>query len=151
MPTNKRRTAVLIPYKITNNKVFIFLQKRKLTAKRAPGKFGFFGGGAKSEQEKPKDIMLREIKEELEFTPKDFWFLGYYEFANKELFAYCQEVSNTFEKEIKVLEGDFGKWFNELYLQTEPNLIDDDKPVFKAFFKELALKGKIRDNRSRLG
>ncbi len=137
MPTTKRRTAVLIPYKIKNKGVFIFLQKRKQTAKRAPGKFGFFGGGADNENEKPEEVMLREIKEELNFTPQGFWFLGYYEFANKELSAYCQEVKDNFEKEIKVLEGDFGQWFSESALSQEPNLIDDDKPVFKDFFMKI--------------
>ncbi|MCG2690148.1 NUDIX domain-containing protein [Candidatus Parcubacteria bacterium] len=139
MLTTRRRTAVLIPYRIANNKAFIFLQKRKQTAQRAPGKFGFFGGGAINEQEKPEEVMLRETKEELAYTPENFWFLGYYEFANKELFVYCQEVNNDFEKEIKVLEGDFGKWFSEDDLSQEPNLIDDDKQVFKDFF----LKAKI--------
>ena len=124
-----------LPYRKNSDGDFlIFLQKRKQTAQRAPGKFGFFGGGAENESEKPEDILIREIKEELNFIPEKFWYLGRYEFTNKELFAYCQQVDDGFETQIKIAEGDFGKWFSKQGLSREPELIDDDKPVFKDFF-----------------
>jgi len=134
---SKRRTVILIPYKKEiNGEFLIYLQKRGKDVKRAPGKFGFFGGGAKNKDEKLKDVLLREIKEELNFTPRDFWYLGHYDFERKELFAYCQQVDDNFEAQIKILEGDFGRWFSRKELSQEINLIDDDKPVFNDFFQK---------------
>jgi 8-oxo-dGTP pyrophosphatase MutT (NUDIX family) len=51
---NKRKTSVLVPYKIKNDSVFIFLQKRSKDAQVAPGLFGFFGGGAEDGESQKK-------------------------------------------------------------------------------------------------
>ena len=41
---NKREVSILIPYKIKNKKIFIYLQKRSMDRKILPGHFAFFGG-----------------------------------------------------------------------------------------------------------
>lgn len=136
----KRKCACLIPYKVSDGQVLIYLQKRGKDAQKAPGKFGFFGGGLEN-NETAEEGLLREIKEELDFVPKDFWYLGDYEFARKELITFCLKVGESFEKEIKVLEGDYGKWFSErdiFSLQDfNKEFIDDDKPVIIDFFRKI--------------
>lgn len=66
MNENKRKISALAPYKIENNEVFIYLQKRAKNAKIAPGLFGFFGGGREGDETK-EEALLREIEEGFAF------------------------------------------------------------------------------------
>lgn len=65
----KRLVSILIPYRRNADKFLVFLQKRSKDAKRLPGFFGFFGGGAKN-NENPEEALQREIMEELNFVPR---------------------------------------------------------------------------------
>ena len=65
---DKRITAHLIPYKLNNGFFSFFLQKRSDNAERNPGRFTIFGGGIEG-KESPEQAMLREMMEELNFTP----------------------------------------------------------------------------------
>jgi 8-oxo-dGTP pyrophosphatase MutT (NUDIX family) len=132
---SKRKSSGLIPYKLKNGKVLVFLQKRTKDNKRLPGYFGFFGGAANS-QEHPEETMLREIKEELTFTPKGFTYLGEYESDTDFPSLFVLKVSDDFEKQIKVLEGEYGKWFSEQGILDEPKIQDLDKRILQDFYKK---------------
>jgi len=139
----KRKVSVLIPYKKQGKDFFIYMQKRGMEAQGAPGKIGFFGGGLEN-NETAEQALIREIKEELDITPKDFWHLGDYELEKSILFAYCQEVGESFEKEIKVLEGDYGEWFGEEKIFSTQDYAEkfilNDKPVVIDFFEKVKIK-----------
>ena len=74
----KRHVSILIPYKIKDQQVLVFLQKREKDRKVLPGHFAFFGGKIE-EGENPEEALDREIKEELCFNPKGQEFLGKYD------------------------------------------------------------------------
>ncbi len=63
----KRCVSVLILYNIERK---MLLQHRTEDAPRLPGYWGFFGGGIE-QGEKPKDALRREIREELNYTPRN--------------------------------------------------------------------------------
>ncbi|MDD4358518.1 MAG: NUDIX domain-containing protein [Candidatus Pacebacteria bacterium] len=133
---SKRKVSVLVPYRIENNSVYIFLQKRSKDAKRAPGFFGFFGGGAE-EGETPEQALLREIKEELDYNLKSFDFFNKYETENVLMDLFTLKVDDNFEKEIKVLDGDYGKWFDEETFLKEKNLIMGDILILEELYEKL--------------
>ncbi len=133
---NKRKVSILIPYKIRKGNTLVFLQKRSKDAKRLPDYFGFFGGGAEG-NENPEDALRREIKEELNYIPTGYRFLKKYDFTGSIKDIFFLEVSNDFEKEITVLEGDYGKWFSEREFEKEQKLIEEDKIVLRDLFKLL--------------
>lgn len=60
----KSKISILIPYKIIDNQIFVYLQKRSADAERLPNYFGFWGGGAEN-NETPEETLLREIREEM--------------------------------------------------------------------------------------
>jgi 8-oxo-dGTP pyrophosphatase MutT (NUDIX family) len=133
---SKRKISVLAPYKIENNSIFIFLQKRSKDAKRAPGFFGFFGGGAE-ENETPEETLLREIKEELNYDLKSFNFFNKYETENVIMNLYTLRVNDDFEKEIKILEGDYGKWFDAESSLKKKDVIMGDFFILEELYKKL--------------
>ncbi|MCX6791383.1 MAG: NUDIX domain-containing protein [Candidatus Gribaldobacteria bacterium] len=136
----KRKCSVLIPYKIKGGEVLVYLQKRSDNAKRAPGKFGFFGGGIDG-AETPEQALVREIKEELDYTPDNFLYLEEFEkvwnLERTVLNVFCQQVGENFESQIKVLEGDYGQWFRESEALSHEKVMDGDKRVLKDFFQKL--------------
>lgn len=130
----KKKISDLIPYKIKDGKVFVFLQKRTKDAPNYPDMFGFFGGAAE-DGETPDEALKREIKEELNIVPANYWFLGRYDLQSiKDLYA--MEVDDSFESRITVLEGEYGKFFSEEELQRE-NIIEEDKATFSDFFQKI--------------
>jgi len=133
---DKRQVAIFIPYRQKDGDVFVFLQKRSKDAKRIPDYFGFFGGGLDGE-ETPEQALAREIKEELSYQPVNYFLLGCYDFPRKYAYVFCQEVGDNFENEIEVLEGQYGKWFNEAEAMAEQMLIDEDKIVLQDFFEKV--------------
>ncbi|MCX6789812.1 MAG: NUDIX domain-containing protein [Candidatus Gribaldobacteria bacterium] len=134
----KRKCAIFIPYRQINGDVFVFLQKRSKTAQRIPDYFGFFGGGLDGE-ETPEQALLREMKEELNYQPRDYFLLKFYEFARKEAWVFCQKVSDNFENEIEIdiSETQYGQWFSQPQALAEKMLIDEDKLVLQDFFEKL--------------
>jgi mutator protein MutT len=132
----KREVSILIPYTIKNTEVFVYLQKRGKEATVLPGHFSFFGGKIE-EGESPAEALEREIKEELGFDVKHYNFLGQYQsFKDKTVIlnAYFANVSDNFEKEVTVMEGDYGKFFSEQEVLKEPMLIDSDKNILKDLY-----------------
>ena len=129
----KRKTAHIIPYKIENGMVLVFLQKRASDAFRNPGGFSIWGGGIEN-SETPELAMLRESKEELGFEPKDFSFLGEYSDDYSDSFYYTVQVRLNFEENTTVMEGDYGKFLSKEEVFNEPRISDNTKKVLSDFF-----------------
>lgn len=132
----KRKVSILIPYCKKGNAVFVFLQKRSTDAVRLPGYYGFFGGGAE-ENENAEATLLREIKEEMDYSLTEYVYLNRYEFEKSDKSVFFLEVSDDFEKEIKIKEGAYGKYFSKDEVFNEPKLIEEDKIVLSDFFKKI--------------
>lgn len=131
---DKRITAHLIPYKIIDGSFFFYLQKRSESAERHPGWFTIFGGGVE-EGESSEKAMLREIKEELNFVPDNYRYLGVYPDDYSVSHYYISEVNDNFESEIKVGEGDYGRFFSEIDIKNEPKLTDSNKKIISDMIK----------------
>src|SRR3989344_4547835 len=115
---SKRKVALLIPYLIDNDEVLVYLQKKAKDAVRLPDYFGFFGGGLEG-KETPEEALGREIKEELDFAPEGYEFLGSYDLGDRKS-TFIMKVDDSFEDNITVLEGEYGKWFKEEEALNEP-------------------------------
>jgi len=130
----KRKVSVIAPYKIENETVLIFFQKRSNNAKRYPGLFGFFGGRAEDD-ETPRETLLREIKEELDYTPDNLYYFGKYEMPITIVEVFTTKVGNDFEKKIKILEGDYGIWFSKEDFENNRNLITGDLKILEDLYQ----------------
>jgi len=133
---NKRDIAVLIPYKIKEKEIFVFLQKREKDRKVLPGHFAFFGGKIE-ESESPEQGLKREIQEELCFTPQGYDFFNQYLFDDWTGNVYILEVDDSFESKIKVMEGEYGKFFSQQEVLNESMIIDHDKNILEDLYKKL--------------
>ena len=138
---SKRQAATLIPYKIQGGKILIYFQKKAKDAPRWPDYFGFFGGGLEG-KETPEEALRREIKEELDFAPEGYEFLGKYEFPNHINHMFALQVGEDFEKQVTVFEGDYGIFFDEREALREPMLIDEDKEVLRDFYKKIKTRNE---------
>ena len=104
----KPKGSSLIPYKITNGKIYVFLQQRTKNAPRYPGFLGLFGGSAKNE-ENTEDTLIREIDEELKYIPKKHILFGeYYYDGFYPLSAFIEKIDENFQDRVTVCEGDGG-------------------------------------------
>ena len=54
--------------------------------------------------------------------------------------VYFLEVANNFEEQIKVTEGDYGKFFSKKETLDYPMIIDGDKKVLKDLYQLLGKK-----------
>ena len=108
----KRETALLIPYKIVNGTIFVFLQKRNKDSKILPDHFSFFGGKLEPGEGK-EEALKREIQEELNFELKEYSFLNTYdsfEGGSIILNVHFTKVSDDFDETVTVSEGQYGKF-----------------------------------------
>jgi len=129
----KRKVSVLIPYCQSDGEVFVFLQKRDKDAKRLPDFFGFFGGGIES-GESSEEAMKREAKEELNIDVSDYKYFNHYEFYGSILEVFTMLVDKNFSDTVKILEGQYGKFFRENDVINESKLSHNDKLVLHNFF-----------------
>lgn len=136
---------MLIPYKVKDGKMFVFLQKRNKNARVLADHFAFFGG--KMEKgENPIQALEREIKEELDFDVKNYQFLGqYHSFSDVSVMlnVYFVKIGDDFENMITVREGEYGKFFSEDEVAKEPKLIESDKMIIKDLYNLLRDKKEI--------
>jgi len=116
--------------------VEVYLQKRDCDAPTRPGKYSFFGGGVEKD-ESPEEAMLRETREELDYTPKEFFKLGYYELPPFFWHIFCERVGDQFEKQITVLEGESGAFFSENEALAEPLLEEVHRIILRDLFSSL--------------
>lgn len=130
---NKRNISILVPYRRNNENILVYLQKRSKDAKRLPDYFGFFGGGIEN-KETAEQGLRREMEEEIGFAPEGYIFFRTYEFPRSIKNIYTLEVDDSFEKQVTILEGEYGKWFSQKESFNENKLIDEDKLVLKDFF-----------------
>jgi len=133
---NKRKVSVLAPYKKKDGQVYIFLQKRSESAEREPGHFGFFGGGVE-ENETIEEALLREIKEELDILLEEFKHFGKYYLPKTIVDVFTTEVGDSFEKEITVLEGDYGQWFNKEDFEKQREIITGNLKILEELYDKL--------------
>ena len=135
---NKREVSALIPYKIEEGQVWVFLQKREEDTRILPGHFSFFGGKLE-EGETPEKALEREIAEELCITVKDHEFLGKYNFTEWHglAYVYFMKVEDNFENEITVTEGEYGKFLSEDEVFHEPMIIESDKNIFRDLYARI--------------
>ncbi|OGE83488.1 MAG: hypothetical protein A3B10_03705 [Candidatus Doudnabacteria bacterium RIFCSPLOWO2_01_FULL_44_21] len=105
----KRRNSILIPYYFRDGNLHVFLQRRSHEAPRNPNILGGFGGGLEGDENNEKTL-LRELREELEYTPKKYSLLGVFETDHSISNYYIEKVSEDFENNIKIHEGTGGEW-----------------------------------------
>jgi len=100
---------MLIPYYFKDKDIYVFLQRRSADAPRNPNNLGGFGGGLE-DKENNEEALLREMQEELEYTPKKYSLLGVFETDHSISNYYIEEVNENFEKETIIHEGRCGEW-----------------------------------------
>jgi len=73
----------------------------------------------------------------LNIAIKDYSLLGIYQspVAPVTLNVYFLEVSENFEKEITVSEGEYGKFLSKAEIKEEPMLIDSDKKIISDLYQ----------------
>ena len=133
----KREVSTLLPYYIQDGQVFVYLQKRYSGARILPGYFSFFGGKLEP-GESVAQALEREIKEELGITLKEYTLLGTYESGVSSqvlIHVHFAKVNSDFEKEVIVMEGEYGKFFSPEQVLDEPLLIDSDKNIIKELYQ----------------
>ena len=101
-----RNISVILLY---DSKKRFLLQHRSDDSKRAPGKWGFFGGGIEK-RENSLDAVKRECFEELFYTLKNPKFL-FKEIVNVDdtMYVYVEEFDET--KKLNLNEGKDMGWF----------------------------------------
>jgi mutator protein MutT len=130
-----KRTAEFVPYRFINGQWYLFVQKRTQDAPLAPGIFGIFGGSIE-DGETPEPALFREVREELDYQPRNLRFLRKYEHLGCEQHVFVTEADEDFEGEITVLEGEYGRFLNEAELNAE-TLIEVDRIVLNDVFRWL--------------
>ena len=129
------RSSHLIPYRFIHGQWCLFAQKRTKDALFAPDMFGIFGGRFEGE-ETPEMALFREIREELDYRPQSVSFFRKYEHIDWEEHVFVDEVGENFESEIRVLEGQYGRFLSEVELQAE-TVMEVDRVVFNDVFRWL--------------
>jgi mutator protein MutT len=130
-----RRSSQFIPYRFINGQWLLFVQKRTKDALFAPDMFGIFGGQLE-DGESPETALFREVREELDYQPRSVRLFRKYEHSDWEEHVFVSEVDENFENEIRVLEGQYGRFLNEAELQAE-TVMDVDRIVFDDVFRWL--------------
>jgi mutator protein MutT len=136
-----RRSSQFIPYRFINGQWFLFVQKRTKDAAFAPNMFGIFGGQHEGD-ETPETALFREIREELDYQPSSVSFFRKYEYIDWEAHVFVAEVGENFENEVRVLEGQYGRFLSEAELQAE-TLMGIDRIVLNDVFRWLRKQSKL--------
>ncbi|MFA6514699.1 MAG: NUDIX domain-containing protein [Candidatus Paceibacterota bacterium] len=131
----KRHNSMLIPYYFKKNNLYVFLQRRNDDAPRNPNILGGFGGGLEGE-ENNEDALIREMNEELEYTPKNYSLLGTFETDHSISNYYIEEVDENFENNVIVHEGKRGEWHEAIKVVER----DDISPNTKRVINSIILK-----------
>jgi len=117
---DKREVATLVPYRMRGTEPEFYLQMRALDAPTSPDRWGIFGGGLESGEEK-EDALLREIEEELRYVPKKHVFFSTYEHAKRINYVYIEEVDENFESHVEINnEAQYGRFLTEAEVMDSP-------------------------------
>jgi 8-oxo-dGTP pyrophosphatase MutT (NUDIX family) len=125
--------VAFIPYKIKGLTISIFLQKRTSDAPTFPGIFLTFGGQIEPGEDS-KIALMREIKEELNYKPIHEKYFGILKNPDNTEHIYAERVEDDFESTVRVMEGEYGKFFTEQEIYAEPNVPKRMKDVLPRFF-----------------
>ena len=117
----KRQYSSFVPYRKRGEAYEFYLQLRDTDAALNPGLFGLFGGTIE-EGETTETGMMREVEEELMYVPVQAQFFFSYEILRSVLHVYTEEVDSTFEQKVKVMEGQYGKFFTRKELRELSNV-----------------------------
>ena len=133
---SKYHAAGFVPYRKEGDTLFFFLQKRTADAPRAPGFIGLFGGGIE-EGETSEQAMMREVKEELTYTPVHPVFFDRYENDEAIMFIFIEEVDDSFESTVNVQEGEYGKFFSAEEVATMQGVYEGTRQVIPDLVRKL--------------
>lgn len=133
---SKRKTVHLIPYYVENGECFVFLQKRSHDAERNPNSISIFGGGVEGD-ETNEEALVREMKEELQYLPLQPILLGTYEDIYSISTYYTLKVPQDFESQIRIGEGQYGRFFTEKEILSERLISEASKKVLNDFFSQI--------------
>lgn len=110
MPDAQLHFAAFLPFRRSGTEYEFYLQKRDMKAKRSPGLFGLFGG-AVEDGEGLQAAMMREVYEELTYTPRMPKFFANYETSLGPVHVFVEEVRENFESLVDIQEGECGVFF----------------------------------------
>ena len=108
--SEKRECASLLPYRKCGDEYEFYLQKRETTRKVLPGVFAMFGGEL-AMGETCEEGLVREIEEELMYSPVHAEYFSRYEYATSITHVFIEEVRDDFESLVRVCEGEYGTFF----------------------------------------
>lgn len=134
--SEKRHTSTLIPYYFKDRELYVFLQRRSADAPRNPNSLGGFGGGVEGE-ENNEEALLREMQEELEYTPINYSLLGTFETNHSISNYYIEEVNENFEKNVIVHEGKGGEWHKAINAIERNDISLNTKKVIEGMIAKL--------------
>lgn len=130
----KRQVVSFIPYLMGKGEPLLYLQRKTEDAERLPGFLCFFGGGIE-ENETPEQALVREIREELDIVLEECAFFDRYEHFSAVQTVFTKQVDDNFEKSVKVLEGEYGKFFTKKEIFKEPKILEEEKLIIRDFYK----------------
>ena len=138
---NKRLISILLPIRIQNEEVSVFLQKRSADMKVLSNHFGFWGGGCE-DGETPEQGLIREVKEELgvDIKIEQVQLFDHYEFLGSIKNIYLFTPENDWEKNHVIGEGDYGQWFKTEEALNREDIILEDKVVLNDLERRLLKK-----------
>ncbi|MDP3881096.1 MAG: NUDIX domain-containing protein [bacterium] len=132
---SRRKNAAFLPYRFVDGHLCVFLQRRDLDAKRHPDLFGLFGGGIE-EGETVEQGLMREVKEELNYSPKGCKYFTHYESSEHIEDVFVCEVDENFENEIEIIEGQYGKYFKKEEILAEKEMMEGARAILLEFFEK---------------
>lgn len=136
----ERKISFFIPVKKVDGVPCVFLQLRSHNDKQLAGYHSIFGGHAEG-NESPEQAMLRESKEELNYTPTDYKFLeeqhGNFDGVKYIKHVYWEMVPDTFDETMIIGEGDGGEWLTEEDVAGLPKLYPADRENLQKLFAVL--------------
>lgn len=132
-PSINTSSVSFLPYKIKENEISIFLQKRTSDAPTFPGAFFPFGGETETGED-PHATLIRELQEELVYKPIHEKYVGALEYAGHTVHVYIEQVEDDFQDIVHVMEGDYGKFLTEREIYSESEVPQEMKDVIPKFF-----------------
>jgi 8-oxo-dGTP diphosphatase len=140
----ERDVSIIILY---NNDYRILLQQREYERKFLPGYWSFFGGGLNPE-ENSYSALLRETKEELNYTPTNPQLILktniQHETFRANLSIYLDHCTDP--KSLKLQEGQNWGWYtlNEV---EKLKMLPSDKYILAYIFEHLARKNELKNDK----